>query len=101
MNSHEGNDNYDQEVLNAVNIQHTSGWKNFFEGRPNILWSKLQSCYYTVALKSRQSGKRWMTELIKKLWGVAWDLWEHRNGILHKKETQVHNIMLFQELHQL
>jgi hypothetical protein len=33
--------------------------------------------------------------------GVAWDLWEHRNGILHKKETQVHNIMLFQELHQL
>jgi hypothetical protein len=41
-----------------------------------------------------------MTELIKKLWGVAWDLWEHRNGILHKKESQVLNLILIQELHQ-
>jgi hypothetical protein len=42
-----------------------------------------------------------MIELIKKLWGVAWDLWEHRNGILHKKETQIQNHLLSQELQQL
>jgi hypothetical protein len=90
----------DQEVLLAAQAQHTSGWKNFFEGRPNYHWVKLQSYYFTVALKSRQSGKRWMTELIKKLWGVAWDLWEHRNGILHKKESQVLNLKLIQDLNQ-
>jgi hypothetical protein len=62
-NSHGGNEVYDQEVLVAVDLQHKLGC---FEGRPNIHWTKLQSCYFTVALKSRQSGKRWMTELIKK-----------------------------------
>jgi hypothetical protein len=42
-----------------------------------------------------------MTELIKKLWGVAWDLWEHRNGILHKTEAQVQNLLLTQEIQEL
>ncbi len=28
-------------------------------------------------------------ELIKKLWGIAWDLWEHRNGILHEQQNAV------------
>jgi hypothetical protein len=69
--------NHEQEVRSAAELQHQSRWKNLFEGRPNIYWVKLQSWYFTVALKSLQSGKRWMTELIKKLWGVAWDLWEH------------------------
>ncbi|MFN9979508.1 MAG: hypothetical protein ACK53Y_06325, partial [bacterium] len=36
---------------------------------------------------SRRTGKRWVIELIKKLWHIAWDLWEHRNGILHKQNN--------------
>ena len=24
--------------------------------------------------------------MIRKLWQVSWDMWEHRNGILHNKE---------------
>jgi hypothetical protein len=70
-------DDYDKEVSTAATLQHQSGWKNFFEGRPNIHWSTLQAKHFVVALKSRQSGKRWIVELIKKLLGVAWDLWEH------------------------
>jgi hypothetical protein len=38
--------------------------------------------HYT-RIRSRKNGKRWTTMLIKKLWNVAWDQWEHRNGILH------------------
>jgi hypothetical protein len=94
-------DTYDHEVLLAAETQDKSGWKHFFEGRPNFHWVKLQSRYFSVELKSQQSGKRWMTELIKKLWGVAWDLWEHRNGILHQKETQALHFLLSQELQQL
>jgi hypothetical protein len=100
-NSQAGHVSEDSEILAATEAQHKSGWKNFFEGRPNFHWAKLQSQYFNVALKSRQSGKRWMTELIKKLWGVAWDLWEHRNGILHKKDNQVQNFILKQELLKL
>jgi len=27
-----------------------------------------------------------MSEIIKKLWNIAWDMWEQRNDILHKSE---------------
>ena len=27
--------------------------------------------------------------LIKKQWDTAWDLWEHRNGVLHEEQNEV------------
>jgi hypothetical protein len=42
-------------------------------------------------------GKRWTVALIKKLWDIAWDLWEHRNGVLHEKDNAVSSA----ELHRL
>ena len=33
------------------------------------------------------SDKRFITSLILKLWNVSWDLWEHRNGIVHDKQN--------------
>jgi hypothetical protein len=33
----------------------------------------------------RKTGKLWVSALIRKQWEIAWDLWEHRNGILHDK----------------
>ena len=41
---------------------------------------------------SRRSGKRWLVAVLKKLSDIAWDQWEHRNGILHDKETGTRNI---------
>jgi hypothetical protein len=35
--------------------------------------------------------------LIRKTWTVAWDQWEHRNGILHDKE----NNLTFEEIETL
>ncbi len=35
-------------------------------------------------LQSRKSSQRWTSELIKKLWNVAWDMWEQQNEALHK-----------------
>lgn len=52
--------------------------------------------FYT-SIESYRTGKRWTLALIKKMWGIAWDLWEHRNGILH--ETQ--NVISSAALHQL
>ena len=42
---------------------------------------------YLQQIGSRRTGKHWVIELIKKLWHIAWDLWEHRNGILHKQNN--------------
>jgi hypothetical protein len=30
-----------------------------------------------------------VTSIIKKLWDIAWDLWQHRNEILHHKENHI------------
>jgi len=28
-----------------------------------------------------------MTKLIKKLWNLSWDMWEHRNDALHQSKS--------------
>jgi hypothetical protein len=35
------------------------------------------------------TGKRWIIELIKKLWAVAWDQWEHLNEMLHERKNLI------------
>jgi hypothetical protein len=52
-----------------------------------------QQAYYCL-IKSKRSGKRWTVELIKKMWAIAWDLWDHRNGILHEEQNLVLTIEL-------
>jgi hypothetical protein len=34
-----------------------------------------------------KSGRRWVFALIRKLWTVAWDQWQHRNSILHERDS--------------
>jgi len=41
-------------------------------------------------MRSRRSGFRWTVALIKKLQEVAWDMWDHRNGILHGDPDRHH-----------
>jgi hypothetical protein len=57
------------------------GWRQIFEGWLSREWTNAQQAYYHVT-KSRQTGKCWTIALIKKLWEIAWDLWEHRNRSL-------------------
>ncbi len=39
----------------------------------------------------------WTAELVKKLWDIAWDLWEHWNGVLHEQQ----NVVSSGQLHAL
>ncbi len=47
-----------------------------------ISW-RLEQEQYWNHIRTRKSSKRWTSELIKKLWDVAWDLWDQRNEALH------------------
>jgi tRNA A37 N6-isopentenylltransferase MiaA len=44
-------------------------------------WAAKQQEYYDW-LQCRNTGKRWLTNLIKKLWEISWNMWEQRNGEL-------------------
>ena len=39
---------------------------------------------------SRNTGRRWAIELAKKLMGVCWDMWQHRNDVLHNDGQNFH-----------
>jgi hypothetical protein len=65
--------------------QSEAGWRHMFEGRPHKIWKEIQTTHYVNA-GIRQSSRRWVTALITKMLEIAWDLWEHRNSILHDKE---------------
>jgi len=37
--------------------------------------------------KHWKSNKQWTVELIKKLWNISWDLWDHQNEALHNETS--------------
>jgi hypothetical protein len=71
----------------ALLQQDEIGWTNLLEGCMANGWTDAQELYYR-SIGSRRSGLRWTVAIIKKLWDVAWDLWEQRNGFLHARENQ-------------
>jgi hypothetical protein len=68
--------------------QQKCGWRNFFEGLLLSDWRDAIQDYHRK-LSSKKSPKRWISALIRKMWLIAWDLWEHRNGYLHNKEVSL------------
>jgi hypothetical protein len=64
-----------------ISAQDTVGWRNFMEGGILQEWAAKQQEYYDW-LQKRNTGKRWITTLIKKLWEISWNMWEQRNGEL-------------------
>jgi hypothetical protein len=66
------------DLKDIVQYQSNQGWRLVFEGWIPIAWDEIQQAYYNL-IKSRRTGKRWTICLIKKLWDIAWDLWDHRN----------------------
>ena len=75
----------------TVEQQEKLGWRCFLEGFPAKGWAEIQEAYYGRK-GSRRSGKRWLVAVLKKLSDVAWDQWEHRNGILHDKAKGIRTL---------
>jgi hypothetical protein len=71
----------------AVLVQDRIGWNSAFEGRWCINWLEVQQSYYKF-IESKAGAKRWLIELIKKLWQIAWDLWQDRNTENSTRKTK-------------
>jgi hypothetical protein len=68
-------------VNDLVQAQDLIGWRAFLEGAVLKAWAAKQQDYYDW-IQRRNTRKRWITTLIKKLWEISWNMWEHRNGEL-------------------
>jgi hypothetical protein len=64
----------------AIEVQDAMGWDAAFEGRWANNWVDIQNRHFKNN-QLRRTGLRWLTAVIRKLWLIAWDLWEHRNGV--------------------
>jgi hypothetical protein len=64
------------------------GWRNFFEGMLLRDWYHA-ICNHFQTIHSKKSPQRWISALIRKMWQIAWDLWEHCNRFLHDKDTTI------------
>jgi len=73
----------DQEIL---------GWDLFLDGWLARSWHMHQEGLWH-STRSCRSSKRWVAELIKKIWNVSWDMWAHRNGILHNSVQAKQDIL--------
>ena len=43
---------------------------------------------YLSTFNLPRSSRRWTSTLIEKIFEVAWDQWEHRNGVLHDPDNK-------------
>ena len=66
--------------FSAFTSQESMGWGSFLEGRISHHWAAVQQAWF-VLLGKKNTGFRWASHLITKLLNVAWDQWEHRNGV--------------------
>ena len=69
-------------VTQAVEDQDSISWSNFLSDLWSTRWAEAQQSYY-VWLGRRQTGRRWAISIIKLLVNIVWDMWSHRNGLIH------------------
>jgi len=72
----------------TVEAQDRVGWRALLEGLPVPGWAEVQHRFY-LWMGIRKTGERWVVALIHKVWEVAWDLWDHRNRVLHDSDTSL------------
>ena len=48
-------------------------------------WEVTQNAYPQY-LRSKVTGQIWVSSLIRKLWDIAWDMWNYRNHTLHASD---------------
>ena len=66
----------------AILQQDLMGWFQFLLGRHPTAFETIQQQHLTQE-DLPGSGKRWAIALVRKSFEVSWDMWQHRNGILH------------------
>jgi Reverse transcriptase (RNA-dependent DNA polymerase) len=83
-----------QQQNDSYTIQQNNiGWDFFIEGWLGLHWRASQA-RFLLSIQSKMSVRRWVGALILKLWAIAWDLWEHRNGVEHEHDRQDLHIQL-------
>ena len=83
----------DPHAIRAIRGQGNIGWFNALLGRQHSLMETVQEHRYQ-SKRIRKSGHRWAVVLNKKFRTILWNMWEHRNSILHGTTDNFHAKMV-------
>ena len=79
----EHREGWEEEVMHASKEQERLGPNAFVEGLVISKWEDVQRTHMDKQ-QSKRNPSRWVREMIKKLWNVSWDMWDARNGDVHR-----------------
>ena len=80
---------YSPLLQQAIRQQSQIGWQSFIEGFWSSTWRKHQE-EYLKSIKTQRSALLWASRLQRRIWQIAWTMWEHRNNILHSDGKTIH-----------
>ena len=73
------------QVESAFKKQNNIGWLQALTGILAHEWAETQNINLQY-LGDKVTGRRWVSSLIRKLWYIAWDMWNYRNHTLHASD---------------
>ena len=73
----------------AIKEQNEIGWFNFIQGFWSKQWRECQKQYLTLQ-QSAKSPMLILSKTQRKIWMIAWNMWLHRNSILHEENHSIH-----------
>jgi len=85
------------EVGPATIAQQELGSKWTARGMVSISW-QVQGPLRTQFTRRRH--KQWLQTLVTQFWTLAWDIWNHRNEVVHRINTSHQHTILYQTVQQ-
>jgi len=62
------------------------GTKHVLDGFISPSWAATQKVYYE-SLGRRTTGTQWSSQVTRRIWQIAWDMWIHRRTVLESTEA--------------
>jgi hypothetical protein len=73
----------------AYRKQRCIGWRSFIEGFWTTEWRICQT-EYPSQYNSQKSCILWISRVQRKIWHIAWSMWDQPNEYLHHKGETIH-----------
>ena len=75
--------------MEAIQEQDRIGWQSFIEGFWTDKWRIYQQHHFDE-IHSTRSSLLWISKLQRRIWQIAWSMWEQRNDMLHNQGSTIH-----------
>ena len=81
----------DHNIIVAAQEQDEIKWHNFFKGHISKAWKTAQLKYFNEMFLVPPSVDSWLKQIIHHIYNFSFEMWNHRNSIVHEKKEEFLN----------